>query len=55
MKDSLRKRLLNWHRGKQGSLSIVDLLASDYQTFRNRVNVRLNKDLDFRDAIKEAS
>lgn len=53
--DNLRKKLLNWHRGKQGSLTIVDLLASDYQTFRNRVNVRLNKNLDFRDAIKEAN
>lgn len=52
---ALRKRLMQWHRNKQKSIAIVDLLDSTYQTFRNKVCTRLEKDLDFYDAIKEAN
>ncbi len=51
----LRKRLLNWHYSKTKTITIFDLLTSDYQRFRIKVSHRIGKDLDFREAIKQAN
>lgn len=57
-KLSQRQRLLNWHYQKVRSISMLDLLESDYQNFRTMVEQRLNlpyRSLDFREAIKKAN
>lgn len=51
----LRRQLLNWHYKKCNTISIVDLLESDYQRFRNMVCRRTGEELDFREAIKKAN
>ena len=51
----LRKRMMQWHRNKQKSIKIIDLLGSNYQCFRSRVCRRLDVDLDFYEAIKQAN
>lgn len=54
--SKLRNRLLSWHYQKAKTLSILDLLQSNYQSFRYRVQNRLNvNNLDFREAIKKAT
>lgn len=50
-----RRKLLNWHYKKMGTLGVFDLLESDYQSFRYRVINRVGKILCFRDAIKQAT
>jgi hypothetical protein len=50
-----RKRLLRWHYNKARTIAIVDLLESDFQSFRRRVCRRLDRDLDFREAIELAT
>ncbi|MBW2962294.1 hypothetical protein [Mesonia aestuariivivens] len=52
----LRKRLMQWHRNKQKSIKIIELLDSNYQRFRNKVSKRLSdENIDFYDAIKKAN
>lgn len=54
--ERLRKKLLQWHYRKAGTIKIVDLLQSDYQRFRRMVQRRIgNGDLDFREAIEKAN
>jgi hypothetical protein len=54
--SKLRNRLLSWHYSKSKTLTILDLLQSNYQSFRYRVQRRLQVDeLDFRQAIKKAT
>lgn len=55
-RTTLRQRLLSWHYAKSRTISIVDLLESDYQGFRRKVGNRVgNSNINFRDAIKDAS
>lgn len=51
----LRKRLLSWHYKKCRGTQIMDLLESDYQVFRWKVCHRLEKELNFMEAIKQAN
>ena len=53
--EQLRKRLLNWHYKKSAGAGIIELLESDYQRFRNMVKRRVERDIDFREAIKLAT
>lgn len=53
--EELRKRLLNWHYKKSKTIAIIELLESDYQRFRNLVKRRIERDIDFREAIKLAN
>jgi hypothetical protein len=51
-----RKKLLSWHYNKSRTINIVDLLQSNYQCFRRRVQMRVdNGELDFREAIRRAN
>lgn len=52
---ALRAKLLGWHYQKSRTISIVDLLESDYQRFRRMVARRVGNDIDFREAIKLAT
>jgi hypothetical protein len=52
---ALRKRLLRWHYHKASGPGILDLLESGYQKFRHDVSNRLEKDIDYRTALKVAT
>jgi hypothetical protein len=49
--EKLRKRLLSWHYRKVKGTGIVDLLESTYQCFRYKVQQRVDRTLNFREAI----
>lgn len=53
----LRNRLLSWHNSKSKTISIVDLMDSNFQAWRRRIEIRLenHETLDFRDAIRSAT
>ncbi len=52
----LRKKMLKWHYDKSRTIHIINLLQSNYQSFRYKVQRRLDEErLDFREAIKKAT
>lgn len=51
----LRKRLKRWHYRKAKGLGVIDLLDSNYQGFRYRVQARLDRPIGFIEALNLAN